>query len=134
MKRTSVHSLLAVACTFFTMGANAGTQENFNSRNNASLNHVKAYLQDQCWIFRDFEINRAGWTPGIDGDGAMVSGFASDASRFTAIFTPLVHIEGKTQLSFDYKFNTPLATGAVRSLIIAITDNNGSVVKQLDNL
>jgi hypothetical protein len=134
MKRTSLHSLLAVACTFLTMGANAGTKENFNSRNTASLHHIKAYLQDQCWLFRDFEINRAGWTPGIDGDGAMVSGTASDASKFTAIFTPLVNINGKTQLSFDYKFSTALMAGSERLLTIAITDFNGNLVKELDHL
>ncbi|HTE26797.1 Ig-like domain-containing protein [Flavitalea sp.] len=134
MKRTSLHSLLAVACTFLSMGANAGTQENFNSRNTASLHRVKAYLQDQCWLFRDFEINRAGWTPGIDGDGAMVSGIASDAAKFTAIFTPLVNINGKTTLSFDYKFSSAFTPGSERFLTIAITDYNGNVVKELDKL
>ncbi|RYF92672.1 MAG: hypothetical protein EOO02_24780, partial [Chitinophagaceae bacterium] len=74
MKRTSIQLLLAAACTVTTMGAIAGTKENFNSRNNAPLGKVKALLQDQCWIFRNFEINRGGWNPGIDGDGAMVSG------------------------------------------------------------
>jgi hypothetical protein len=134
MKRTSLHSLLAVACTFLTMGANAGTQENFDSRNLASLHRIKAYLQDQCWLFRDFEINRAGWTPGIDGDGAMVSGTAADASKFTAIFTPLVNINGKIKLSFDYKFSTPLKAGSERFLTISITDYSGNVVKELDHL
>ncbi|MHA4843734.1 Ig-like domain-containing protein [Flavitalea antarctica] len=134
MKRTSLHSLLAVACTFLTVGVNAGTQENFNSRNSASLQRVKAYLQDQCWLFRDFEINRAGWTPGIDGDGAMVSGTAADDSKFTAIFTPLVKINGKMKLSFEYKFNTTLSEGAERLLTIAITDYNNNVVKELDNI
>src|SRR5687768_7039404 len=132
MKRTSLHSLLAVACTFLTVGVNAGTQENFNSRNSASLHRVKAYLQDQCWLFRDFEINRAGWTPGIDGDGAMVSGTAADDSKFTALFTPLVNINGKMKLSFDYKFNTTLTKGAERLLSIAITDYNNNLVKELD--
>ena len=105
MKRTSLHSLLAVACTLLTMGANAGTHENFNSRNRTSVLTGQSYLQDQCWLFRDFEINRGGWNPGIDGDGAMVSGIATDASKFTAIFTPLVDINGRIKLSFDYKFN-----------------------------
>ncbi|RYE54964.1 MAG: T9SS type A sorting domain-containing protein [Sphingobacteriales bacterium] len=134
MKRTSLHSLLAAACTILTLGANAGTQENFNSRNTASLHRVKAYLQDQCWIFRDFEINRAGWTPGIDGDGAMVSGTAADASKLTAIFTPLVKINGKATLSFDYKFSAPLKSGSERSMTIALTDYNGTVIKDLDNV
>lgn len=134
MKRTSLHSLLAIACAFLTLGANAGTQENFNSRNKASLNRVKAYLQDQCWIFRDFEINRAGWTPGIDGDGAMVSGVASDATKLTAIYTPLVKVEGTTSLSFDYKFSNALTGNAKRWLTISITDYNGAVVKELDKI
>jgi len=126
--------LLAVACAFLTLGANAETQENFNSRTTASLTRVKAYLQDQCWLFRDFEINRGGWNPHIDGDGAMVSGLASDASRLTALFTPLVKINGTFNLSFDYKFNTALAAGAQRWLTISITDFSGSIVKELDNI
>jgi Big-like domain-containing protein/type IX secretion system substrate protein len=134
MKRSHLHSLLAFACACFTLGANAGTQENFNSRNNAPLGRIKAYLQDQCWVFRDFEINRAGWTPRIDGDGAMVSGTAADASKLTAIFTPLVKIDGNFSLSFDYEFNIALPAGAQRSLTIAITDNNGSIVRNLEKL
>jgi hypothetical protein len=134
MKRTSLHSLLALACISLSLGASAGTHENFNSRNRTSVLRVKAILQDQCWLFRDFEINRGGWNPGIDGDGAMVSGIATDASKFTAIFTPLVDINGKLKLSFDYKFNTALTAGSERFLTIAITDYNGNVVKELDNL
>ena len=126
--------MLPIACTVLSLGANAGTNENFNSRNSASLHRVKAYLQDQCWLFRDFSINRAGWAPAIEGDGAMVSGFGSDASTLTAIFTPLVNIHGKTNLSFDYKFSAPLTAGSERFLTIAITDFNGAVVKELDKI
>src|SRR5688500_15162207 len=125
MKRTSLHALLSVACIVLSLGASAGTQENFNSRNTVSLHRIKAYLQDQCWIFRNFGINLGGWTPGIDGDGAMVSGIASDAAKFTAMFTPLVNINGKTRLSFNYKFSAPLTGGSEKMLTIAITDYNG---------
>jgi hypothetical protein len=132
MKRTSLHALLSVACIVLSLGASAGTQENFNSRNTVSLHRIKAYLQDQCWIFRNFGINLGGWTPGIDGDGAMVSGIASDAAKFTAMFTPLVNINGKTRLSFNYKFSAPLTGASEKMLTIAITDYNGTVVKELD--
>jgi Big-like domain-containing protein/type IX secretion system substrate protein len=134
MKSKTLHLLLAAACAFLTLGANAETHENFNSRNKTSLGRIKAYLQDQCWLFRDFEINRGGWKPGIDGDGAMVSGTAADASKLTAIFTPLVKIEGSINIAFNYTFNTALTAGAQRWLTIAVADANGTIVKELDKL
>jgi hypothetical protein len=133
MKRTSLHLLLATASAFLAFGANAETHENFNSRHNTSLGRIKAHLQDQCWLFRDFEINRAGWKPRIDGDGAMVSGIANDATKLTAISTPLVKVDGNVNVAFDYAFNAPLI-GAQRWLTIAAADVNGNIVRELDKL
>jgi hypothetical protein len=134
MKRIALQSIFTIGGALLVLAVNAGTQENFNSRNNTSLNRVKAYLQDQCWLFRDFGINRAGWNPQIDGDGAMVSGIASDASATTAIFTPLLKIDRKLDISFDYQFNATLVTGAQRWLTISLADFNGLVIKELENL
>ena len=134
MKRGSINSLLTLGFAMFSLAANAENPENFNSRNNIPARHVKAFLQEQCWIFRDFEINRNGWNPGIDGDGAMVSGPASKPDAATAIFTPLVKVNGSLAVSFDYKFNTPLIAGASRKLSIAVTDNSGQIVRELDKV
>ncbi len=134
MKRGSFNSLLTLGLTLASMASQAETPENFNSRTNTSVNGIKALLQDQCWIFRDFDVNRGGWNPRIDGDGAMVSGIASDASATTAIFTPLVKTGKKLQVAFDYKFNTALTQGANRSLTIALTDFNGNVIRELDKM
>jgi methionine-rich copper-binding protein CopC len=125
---------LAAATAFLATGANAETHENFNSRHNTSLGRVKAHLQDQCWLFRDFEINRAGWKPRIDGDGAMVSGTANNATKLTAIFTPLVKVDGNVKVAFDYAFNAALINGAQRWLTIAAVDVNGKIVRELDKL
>ncbi len=134
MKRGSINSLLTLGFALLSLAANAENPENFNSRNNIPARQVKALLQEQCWIFRDFEINRNGWNPGIDGDGAMVSGPASSADRTTAIFTPLVKVDAQLSISFDYKFNTALASGASRNLTVAITDVHGNMVQVLDNI
>jgi hypothetical protein len=134
MKRGSLNLVLAAACTIVTLGAKAETKENFNSRSNTSLTRVKAYLQDQCWLFRDFEINRGGWNPRIDGDGAMVSGTAGNPRTITAITTPLVNISKSLNIKFGYRFDKALAADAIRTIKISLLDPNSTVVKELDEL
>jgi len=53
---------------------------------------VKAHLQDHCWFFSGLDINRDGWTPGIDGDGAMVSGAGSNPLQHGGIYSPLLEV------------------------------------------
>ena len=60
------------ATVFAVTGVFAQTNENFNSRPEADISHVKEFLQTHCWQFHDFDINN-GWDPAIEGDGAMVS-------------------------------------------------------------
>src|ERR1700743_632382 len=72
---------------------NAGTTaDNFNSRNGVKLSEVKGFLQGNCWFFSDFDVNRSGWTPNMEGDGAMVSGTGSSSTERTGIFTPLLDL------------------------------------------
>ena len=73
MKQVFLQKLMAIAMLLGCYGAFAQTSENFNSRAEADLTQVKGYLQNHCWQFNDFDINRVGWVPGIEGDGAMVS-------------------------------------------------------------
>jgi hypothetical protein len=122
-----------VAASVSIAGANAGTGEGFNSRNDASLNHLRAYLQNHCWIFRDFDVNRNGWKPSIEGDGAMVSGIAANSS-YSGIYSPVLKLENKFSISFSYKFSKALAAGASRSFVINLTDANGNIVHTLDKI
>jgi hypothetical protein len=86
----------------------AGINDNFNSRPGVSLTQVKGYLQGHCWFFADFDVNRNGWTPGIEGDGAMVSGTGSSATERTGIYTPILDMAGNMPVSFTYSFNQPV--------------------------
>ena len=86
----------------------AETSDNFNSRPGVAIPSVKGYLQGNCWFFADFDVNRNGWSPRIEGDGAMVSGSGSSASEMTGIYTPLLDIDAHTTLAFTYMFNLPV--------------------------
>ena len=117
MKRNLFSLLLtpALAIFFQTVQAesktlpNTGTiSDNFNSRSGIRLSEVKGYLQGNCWFFSDFDVNRNGWTPNMEGDGAMVSGTGASATERTGIYTPLLDLPASTPLSFSYKFNLPV--------------------------
>jgi hypothetical protein len=82
--------------------------DNFNSRSGVRLSEVKGHLQGNCWFFSDFDINRNGWAPNMEGDGAMVSGTGASATERTGIYTPLLDLPASTPLSFMYKFNQPV--------------------------
>jgi Bacterial Ig domain len=97
----------ALVIAFSSLHA-AGITDNFNSRPGISLSQVKGYLQGRCWFFADFDVNRNGWTPGIEGDGAMVSGTGSSATERTGIYTPILDMAGSMPVSFSYSFNGPV--------------------------
>src|SRR5580693_7793310 len=81
---------------------NAGAiSDNFNSRSGIRLSEVKGYLQGNCWFFSDFDVNRNGWAPNMEGDGAMVSGAGASATERTGIFTPLLDLNGTVTVSFS---------------------------------
>jgi hypothetical protein len=85
------------------------TTDNFNSRPGIALSAVKGYLQGNCWFFSDFDVNRNGWAPHMEGDGAMVSGTGGAATERTGIYTPLLDIDNHTTVAFNYMFNLPVA-------------------------
>src|SRR6185369_11251388 len=74
MKRNFFSLLIATALISGTQPAYSATSDNFNSRKGIKLTEVKGFLQGNCWFFSDFDVNRGGWTPNMEGDGAMVSG------------------------------------------------------------
>jgi hypothetical protein len=121
-------SVLALAM----QGSRAGTADNFNSRTGITLPEVKGYLQGNCWFFADFDVNRNGWNPNMEGDGAMVSGMGASATEMTGIYTPLLDINGNVSVSFKYKFNFPLIDR--RWLKIYAADANAKPILLLDSL
>jgi Big-like domain-containing protein len=106
--------------------------DNFNSRPGTHLNEVKGYLQGQCWFFADFDVNRGGWAPNIEGDGAMVSGTGSSPSERTGIYTPLLDLSASTPISFSYRFNQ--AVTSRRWFKIIAVDGQENPVAVLDSL
>jgi Bacterial Ig domain len=123
----SLATLTLTAQTVF-----AETADNFNSRPGISLTAVKGYLQGNCWFFSDFDVNRNGWTPAMEGDGAIFSGAGATATERTGIFTPLLDIDAKTSISFNYMFN--LRVQDRRWMKIYAADANDKPVLLLDSV
>src|SRR5450432_485137 len=108
MKRNLLTALLIPTLSLTAHTVLAETADNFNSRPGVAITSVKGYLQGNCWFFADFDVNRNGWTPHMEGDGAMVSGSGSLATEMTGIYTPLLDINANTTIAFDYMFNLPV--------------------------
>src|ERR1700733_9614805 len=106
--------------------------DNFNSRPGVKLSQIKGYLQGNCWFFSDFDINRNGWAPSLEGDGAMVSGTGSSATERTGIYTPTLDMQASTAVSFIYTFNQPVQDR--RWIKIYAADANDKPVALLDSL
>src|SRR3984885_14129381 len=103
MKRNSLtillSSVLAISLQASPVANPALTTDNFNSRPGVRLTEVKGYLQGNCWFFSDFDVNRNGWAPNLEGDGAMVSGTGSSATERTGIYTPLLDLSSDVKIS-----------------------------------
>jgi hypothetical protein len=140
MKRNFSTLLLASVFTLSAPSLFAGspgftatsTTENFNSRNGIRLSQVKGYLQGNCWFFSDFDVNRSGWIPQLEGDGAMVSGLGASPTEMTGIFTPVLDMQTGNTLTFIYKFNEPVHDR--RWIKVYATDGNDKPVFLLDSL
>src|SRR5580658_6638211 len=133
MKRNFSTILLscALVIAFPSLHA-AGITDNFNSRPGVSLSQVKGYLQGRCWFFADFDVNRNGWAPNIEGDGAMVSGTGSSSTERTGIYTPVLDMAVSTPVSFSYSFNQPVQDRRWLKIYAADADDMPSVL--LDSL
>ena len=136
MKRNSRAVFLAAVLSFTIQPMLAETTpsitDNFNSRPGVRLTEVKGYLQGKCWFFSDFDVNRAGWTPNIEGDGAMVSGTGASATERTGIYTPMLDLSDGTPLSFSYSFNQPV--GDRRWIKIIAIDGRENPIAVLDSI
>ena len=133
MKKNFIHLLLAFLWMLVSATATAQTTENFNSRPSVPTNQVKAYLQNNCWFFPDFDVN-AGFTPGIEGDGAMVSGPAAHATQNSGIYSPVLNVPGSISVSFKYAFNNVLQNNMRRWLKIYLTDQDNNIQGLLDSI
>jgi hypothetical protein len=104
-----------------SIGAQAQVNEKFNSRPGVNLTQVKSHLLQHCWVINGFNTND-GWTPGIEGDGAMVSSSTSAPTlNNIGIYTQVLDIPGEVTVSFRYKLETALPTGATRWIKIYLT-------------
>ncbi|MBS1660489.1 MAG: cadherin-like domain-containing protein [Bacteroidetes bacterium] len=108
------------------------TTDNFNSRPGVKLSEVKGHLQGNCWFFADFDVNRSGWAPNMEGDGAMVSGTGASATERTGIYTPLLDLSSEVPVSFIYSFNRSVTDR--RWIKLYATDANGNILSLLDSL
>ena len=133
LKRTKMKRIITLfAILFATTGVFAqNTSENFNSRPEADLTQLKAYLQDRCWQFRDFNIND-NWDPAIEGDGAMVSGASATTTQASGIYSPSVQISGNVQVSFSYKFSAAVTDR--RWLVINLLGTSNNFISKLDSI
>jgi len=120
------------AAALAVSGSFAQTNENFNSRPDADLSQVKAYLQSHCWQFHDFDINNGGWDPAIEGDGAMVSGPSATPGQIAGILSPQLSLSGNITVSFKYKFSAMVTDR--RWLKIYSTDINNNIISRLDSV
>ncbi|HEY4150941.1 MAG TPA: Ig-like domain-containing protein [Chitinophagaceae bacterium] len=120
------------AALLATAGVFAQTSENFNSRPEASLSQVKSYLQSHCWQFTDFDVNQNGWNPGIEGDGAMVSGPGSDPSESTGIYSQMLSLNGNVNISFSYEFSSNVTDR--RWINVYLTDGENNITNKLDSI
>ena len=132
MKRNLFTVLLSVLALQLFAETSPSITDNFNSRPGTRLTEVKGYLQGQCWFFTDFDINRGGWTPNIEGDGAMVSGTGASSTERTGIFTPLLDLSGSTPVSFSYSFN--IAVSNRRWFKIVAVDGKENPISVLDSV
>ena len=132
MKRNLFSGLLAFALVLPGSSIFANVSDNFNSRNGIKLSEVKGFLQGNCWFFSDFDVNRNGWSPNMEGDGAMVSGLGNSANSRTGIFSPVLDLNGTLTISFKYKFNQ--AVSDRRWIRIIAADANNRPVYTLDSL
>lgn len=134
MKR-KITGFLLTAALISTISVAAQSGDLFNSRTGIALTGVKGYLQNHCWAFPGFDINKNGWIPAIEGDGAMVSGSpANNPIQGNGIYSPLLDIPGQFSIAFKYKFNGALQPNTHRRLVISLTSAQNDIIQTLDSI
>lgn len=126
-------SLLTALAALYASQAYSAISENFNSRKGVSTKTLKGFLQKGCWTFRNFDVNTDGWNPRIEGDGAMVSGAAADYLNTAGIFTPVLDVRDRLNISFKYMFSHTAARLVGRWITISLADANNQPLELLDS-
>lgn len=121
------------AWILLSLGVAAQTSDNFNSRTGVTLTQVKPHLQGKCWNFPGFDVNQ-GWTAGIEGDGAMVSGSAATATQNSGIYTPVLNLPGVLNVKFTWQYKGNVNTSIRRWFKIYVTDPNDNIIDRLDSV
>jgi hypothetical protein len=121
------------AWILLSLSVAAQTGDNFNSRPGNSLSEVKGFLQARCWKFPGFDVN-LGWTPAIEGDGAMVSGSSATQHQVSGIYSPVLNLTGVLNVKFNWKFKGNIGYGVRRWFKIYITDPNDNIIDKLDSV
>jgi len=128
-----MYNMLVFSLVLAYFAAFSQTKENFNTRSTAlNIVQVKPHLQTNCWQLQDFDVNSNGWNPGIEGDGAMVSGPTTNSTKNTGIYSPVLEVGGEIRLAFKYKFNANV--NARRWFKIYLTDANNNILERLDSV
>lgn len=135
LKRTKMKRIFTMvsAGILLSLGLSAQTSDDFNSRPGVTTAQVKAHLQGKCWKFPGFDVN-TGWTPNIEGDGAMVSGSSATANQVSGIYTPVLNLPGVLNVKFTWKFKGTLNSSVRRWFKIYVVDPNENIIDKLDSV
>ena len=104
--------------------------ENFNSRSSIAVNQVKSYLQNNCWQFPGFVVGNGASV--IEGDGSLFSDASSQQVQNAGIYTPVLNLQGTTDISFTYSFSKEATYSRWIKLCVASTSNQ--LIQVLDSM
>ncbi len=134
MYKKSFASLFTIALVAIVFPSLANTSENFNSKKGLPVTQIRERLQSICWTFHHFDVNHNGWNPGLEGDGAMVSGPNAIQYKNAGIYTPLLSVSSQLDVSFDYRFNEDFSSSASRWMKICLATATNEIVQVLEEL
>ena len=130
MKRIILQAALAFTAIFTSTLTQAQILQPFNTTPaTPTVEEIKPFLQGKCWQFPNMDVN-AGWEPGMEGDGAMVSTITATTGIHTSgIYTPMLQVNGSLAVGFKYSFEHDVPN--IAYLNIYLTDCHNNVVLQL---
>lgn len=134
MRLSFVHPIVFCSALFSAPLAEAGITENFNSRKGIPIHHIRTSLQNSCWTFTHFDVNSHGWNPKIEGDGAMVSDISALGNNNAGIYTPLLNIGSKIEVSFDYTFSEDFDQSSTRWIKICLANSSNEIITELEKV
>lgn len=128
MKPYFTRTLLAAVLLFASLPSFCQLTEQFNSRTGVSASQVKTYLQNSCWQISGFVTGNSAGV--IEGDGSLFLDSAS--SQTTALYTPVLDMQGTTTISFTYSFSKDAAY--TRWIKLSVVNAFNQLVKVVDSI